>query len=229
MSKILTGMQPAEMFMGIMAKGTILPFHIIGQMDAPKATKERLNNCLAKELMRLFSGQAADLNLCSNKDFSINKLEKIVEWRQPISLYAQLACELANAPLDVSKYYHDAGVKMDLAMSLSKDLYECFTGEYADLKNGTRTLYFSVCLDALPKNKRGWFIGLLDDANKNEESLQKVLSELRKVYMVQAFASQKNNYIDNAQQMLKQAKPKEPYLSFLNDLIEAQRPITLFY
>ena len=116
MSKILTDMHPAEMIMGCVAKGSILPFHIIGQMDVSEAIKKRLNDRLAKGLMRLFAGQAYDLNLRSQKNFSVTKLEKIVELRQPISLYAQLACELAGAPLELAECYHRFGVQMDLAM-----------------------------------------------------------------------------------------------------------------
>ena len=132
--------------------------------------------------------------------------------------------------LELSECYHRFAVQMDLSMSLTKDFNECFlTKGCADLKNGTRTLYFSVCLEALPKNKRGWFLELLNDAQKNEESLQKILSEIRKAYMVKAFTDKKNSYLDLAKQALKEAKPKEPYLSFLEEYIDTKRPFRSFY
>ena len=145
-------------------------------------------------------------------------------------MYAQLACELAGAPLELAECYHRFGVQMDLAMSLGKDFIECFiTKGNADLKNGTRTLYLSVCLEALPNDKRGWFLQLLNDAQKNEGSLQKILSEIRKAYMVKAFTDKKNSYLDAAKKALKEAKPKEPYLSLLEELIDTERSIRFFY
>ena len=177
-----SGHRPAEMTLVAATLLSALPSLIIGQLDAPDATRIGMQARLSTALLRMSAGQQADLASVDAAEIAPEAVEAAVRGKsgEQHALYCALAALLAGAEPDRVTAYAEMGLALGTAGQLGSDCHELLCDPaMRDLANGTRTMPVALHLRRLDDNGHDAFLKILDEARHSDAARREVRSIIK--------------------------------------------------
>jgi geranylgeranyl pyrophosphate synthase len=158
-----------------------LPSLIVARLDIPPLRCLRMQQILAKGLLRISAGQQADLALTGAREATVDQVEAVVLGKtgERFATYCKLAAEMAGAPSEAMALYEAFGREIGIARQLISNCHELvFDPVCRDLVGGTRTLPIVAHINRLSGSDRSRFLDLLDRARTDRDAAALVRQEL---------------------------------------------------
>ena len=218
----------AEIQLAAATLTSALPQLLIAELSAPPATICRMQQTLARGLLRMSAGQQADLAHTGGNDVSAAAVENSVAAKsgEELAMFAALAAQLAGAEPDTVTAYADFARALGTAAQLSNDCHDLFADPRCrDLAHGARTLPVVLRLEKLTGADRAEFLDRLEAARTQETARESVRRNLRLGGELRHCAVLVEVCLQRARRRLAQAQPTEPAAAQLRALLDA---ITFF-
>lgn len=159
---------------------TVFPTLAIAGLSVLPELRFKLQETVAKSLLKMSNGQQKDIFFTNQEDISLARIKESIQAKsgEEAALCSLMAAQYAGVSLSQQRLFEDFGRFLGTALQIVSDYYDVLWSEDAnDLKRGAPILPVVFCMKRLKDEARDNFVTLL----KRFSSGQDLLKPLRQI------------------------------------------------